>query len=302
MDHALQASDAPGAGTASEPVPTHAEASTEAPWPGHRAPDLPSWRHFTRLEPEASCRRWSTTTSPSGAGPSGWSWPLAAAFSGAPLHTSLYDPARHLPRIRATSTSAPFPLDRIAASRGPTTGWPSRSSPRPSRVSRSTPRWPSAPRAAGPTAPGSPVARSSTATPRPAGSTSPTATSTARRRRRRPPVCRCWPRRCAGWDRRAAATADRYLVNSTAVRRRVADLYGIEAEVVPPPVDVDPAGPPEPVAGIEPGFFLCVSRLLPYKNVEAVTEAFRHLPGQRLVVVGTGPAGRASHAPPPRPT
>jgi glycosyltransferase involved in cell wall biosynthesis len=91
------------------------------------------------------------------------------------------------------------------------------------------------------------------------------------------------------WDRRAAASADRYLVNSTAVGQRVAELYGIDAEVVPPPVDVDPGGTREAVAGLDPGFVLCVSRLLPYKNVEAVTAAFGRLRGQRLVVVGSGP-------------
>ncbi len=91
------------------------------------------------------------------------------------------------------------------------------------------------------------------------------------------------------WDRRAAASANRYLVNSHAVRQRVSDLYGIDAEVVPPPVDIDPQADQEAVPGIEPGFVLCVSRLLPYKNVEAVTAAFGLLPGQRLVVVGSGP-------------
>lgn len=91
------------------------------------------------------------------------------------------------------------------------------------------------------------------------------------------------------WDRRAAASADRYLVNSTAVRQRVSDHYGIDAEVVPPPVEVDPDGAATEVGGIEPGFFLCVSRLLAYKNVDSVTEAFRSLPGHRLVVVGSGP-------------
>ncbi len=91
------------------------------------------------------------------------------------------------------------------------------------------------------------------------------------------------------WDQRAAASAHRYLVNSNAVRRRVADLYGIEAEVLPPPVDVDPAAPRQVVPGVEPGFLLCVSRLLPYKNVEGVAEAFRLLPDHRLVIVGTGP-------------
>jgi glycosyltransferase involved in cell wall biosynthesis len=95
-----------------------------------------------------------------------------------------------------------------------------------------------------------------------------------------------WLRR---WDRKAAASAHRYLVNSTAVRQRVADLYGIDAEVVPPAVEVDPEGAQTAAPGIEPGYLLCVSRLLAYKNVQEVTEAFRLLPDQRLVVVGSGP-------------
>jgi glycosyltransferase involved in cell wall biosynthesis len=91
------------------------------------------------------------------------------------------------------------------------------------------------------------------------------------------------------WDQKAAASADRYLVNSTAVRRRVNDLYGIDAEVVPPAVEVDPLGAQTEAPGVEPGYLLCVSRLLAYKNVQEVTEAFRFLPDQRLVVVGSGP-------------
>jgi glycosyltransferase involved in cell wall biosynthesis len=91
------------------------------------------------------------------------------------------------------------------------------------------------------------------------------------------------------WDARAAATADRYLVNSRAVRARVGDVYGIDAHVVPPPVEIDVLGPRSPVPGVEPGFLLCVSRLLPYKNVGAVVDAFRRLPDLRLVVVGSGP-------------
>jgi glycosyltransferase involved in cell wall biosynthesis len=91
------------------------------------------------------------------------------------------------------------------------------------------------------------------------------------------------------WDRRAAASADRYVVNSHVVRQRVSDLYGVDADVVPPAVEVDLDGPLEPVDGVAPGFVLCVSRLLAYKNVEAVVDAFRRRPALRLVVVGTGP-------------
>ena len=38
-------------------------------------------------------------------------------------------------------------------------------------------------------------------------------------------------------------------------------------------------------------FELCISRLLPYKNVDAVIEAYAQEPHRRLVVVGRGPMG-----------
>ncbi|HSH62142.1 MAG TPA: glycosyltransferase [Acidimicrobiales bacterium] len=94
------------------------------------------------------------------------------------------------------------------------------------------------------------------------------------------------------WDKRAARTPEHYLTSSRAVQGRIADSYGIEASIVPPPVTVDANRPQAAVAGVEPGFVLCVSRLLAYKNVDAVVEAFEHLPGARLIVAGTGPARR----------
>jgi glycosyltransferase involved in cell wall biosynthesis len=107
----------------------------------------------------------------------------------------------------------------------------------------------------------------------------------------------------ARWDRRAAASADRYLVNSRAVRTRVAATYGIDAQVVPPPVDIDTSAPRRAPAGVEPGFVLCTTRLLPYKNVAAVVEAFAGMPDRRLVVVGTGPlAEQLTAAAPPNAT
>jgi glycosyltransferase involved in cell wall biosynthesis len=95
-----------------------------------------------------------------------------------------------------------------------------------------------------------------------------------------------WLRR---WDARAAARADRYLVNSHVVATAVREHYGIEAEVLPPPVMVDVAGDTRAVARVEPDAWLCVSRLLAYKNVDAVVAAFARLPRERLVVVGDGP-------------
>lgn len=91
------------------------------------------------------------------------------------------------------------------------------------------------------------------------------------------------------WDVRAAHRADVYLANSTVTRRAVHEAYGIEAEVLPPPPAMLPKGDESAVAGVEPGFLLCVARLMPYKNVDAVIRGAQLLGGVRLVVVGEGP-------------
>jgi glycosyltransferase involved in cell wall biosynthesis len=91
------------------------------------------------------------------------------------------------------------------------------------------------------------------------------------------------------WDRRTVSTGHRFLTQGTAMQHRLAELYGIDAELLPPPVTIDPQGERAPVESIEPGFFLCASRLLPYKNVDVVIDAFRARPQQRLVVAGGGP-------------
>ena len=95
------------------------------------------------------------------------------------------------------------------------------------------------------------------------------------------------------WDRRAAASATRYLSNSRVVRERVRAAYGIEATVLPAPHTVGHDGERTPVARLaewaDEGFHLVVSRLLPYKNVDIVIAAFAGMPSRRLVVVGDGP-------------
>jgi glycosyltransferase involved in cell wall biosynthesis len=91
------------------------------------------------------------------------------------------------------------------------------------------------------------------------------------------------------WDRRMAGTADRYLTHSRVVRDRIKREYDIDAELLRAPHSMDPSAPQQPVRGLEEGFLLTVARLLPYKNVGSVVEAFTRLPERRLVVVGKGP-------------
>ena len=95
-----------------------------------------------------------------------------------------------------------------------------------------------------------------------------------------------------------ARSCGQLLAISTAVRDRIRTTYGLCSTVVSAPVTA-----PAPVEGaVSPDasltdapFFLCISRLLSYKNVDKVIEAFRGS-GRRLVVVGRGPEKDALQA------
>ncbi|MBZ4486842.1 glycosyltransferase [Microbacterium sp. cx-55] len=105
-------------------------------------------------------------------------------------------------------------------------------------------------------------------------------------------VLRPWLKR---WDKRQAKTATKYFAISTVVQQRIRETYGIESEVLPAPHSVDVSLPQEVVdlgALSQSGeYYLCISRLLPYKNVDVVIRAFNEL-GLPLVVVGAGPEER----------
>ena len=66
----------------------------------------------------------------------------------------------------------------------------------------------------------------------------------------------------------------------------VQEAYGIDAEILSPPPALDADGSLTPVPGIEAGFVLSVSRLLPYKNVDVVFEMARRRPDLEFIHVG----------------
>ncbi|HKA36748.1 MAG TPA: glycosyltransferase [Thermoanaerobaculia bacterium] len=91
--------------------------------------------------------------------------------------------------------------------------------------------------------------------------------------------------RLRDWDQRTAGRPSRYMANSTAVAERVLRLYGREARVCHPPVDVEFF---HPEAARREEFLLAVGSLVPYKRFETAIEAARRL-GRPLVIVGRGP-------------
>lgn len=93
-------------------------------------------------------------------------------------------------------------------------------------------------------------------------------------------------RRLERWDKKSAAEADAYVVNSTAVAQRVLDTYGRKADVLHPPVSLDAEGPQEAIEGLTPGYFLCIARGRGYKHVDIVEQAALAA-GVRVVIVGS---------------
>ena len=93
------------------------------------------------------------------------------------------------------------------------------------------------------------------------------------------------------WDTRTASGVNEFIANSNFIARRIRKVYGRGSAVIWPPVEVPEVLPP-PLPRIGPDddrYYLAASRLVPYKNVHAIVEAFRSMPNRRLVVAGTGP-------------
>lgn len=95
------------------------------------------------------------------------------------------------------------------------------------------------------------------------------------------------------WDQAAQRRRTRYVANSTVVKRRIEEVYGIrDVDLVFPPHSVNTDGPQEAIPGAEQiaeeGYLLSVARLMPYKHVDVAIAAAERT-GQKLLVIGKGP-------------
>jgi glycosyltransferase involved in cell wall biosynthesis len=87
------------------------------------------------------------------------------------------------------------------------------------------------------------------------------------------------------WDTRTAIGVDKFVANSAFIARRIQKLYRRDALVIHPPVDIGMF-----TARLDKeDFYLTASRLVPYKRVDLIVEAFASMPQRRLIVIGDGP-------------
>jgi glycosyltransferase involved in cell wall biosynthesis len=94
------------------------------------------------------------------------------------------------------------------------------------------------------------------------------------------------------WDLRTANGVDRFIAISHFIERRIRKLYRRDSTVIYPPVDVEhftPAGPRE-------DFYVTASRMVPYKRMNLIVDAFAAMPDRQLVVIGDGPEAKRIRA------
>lgn len=87
------------------------------------------------------------------------------------------------------------------------------------------------------------------------------------------------------WDFRTSAGVDEFISNSHYIARRITKIYRRNSTVIFPPVDIDKFT----VSGDKEDYYLTASRLVPYKRIGVIVDAFRNLPDKKLLVIGDGP-------------
>ena len=86
------------------------------------------------------------------------------------------------------------------------------------------------------------------------------------------------------WDTRTANGVDYFIANSKFIAKRIKKIYGRDAEVIYPPVDIEKFE----FCDRKEDYYLTASRLVPYKKVRLIVEAFNEMPDKKLVVIGAG--------------
>jgi glycosyltransferase involved in cell wall biosynthesis len=87
------------------------------------------------------------------------------------------------------------------------------------------------------------------------------------------------------WDLRTANGVDSFIAISNFISRRIWKVYRRKSNVIYPPVDIHSFN----LQSEKEEFYLTASRMVPYKMIDLIVEAFSATPHRQLVVIGDGP-------------
>ena len=87
------------------------------------------------------------------------------------------------------------------------------------------------------------------------------------------------------WDLRSAGNVDYFIANSHHIAKKIKRIYNRESKVIYPPVDVETFV----IGNDKEDFYLTASRMVPYKRIDLIVDAFNNMPDKKLIVIGHGP-------------
>jgi len=87
------------------------------------------------------------------------------------------------------------------------------------------------------------------------------------------------------WDYVSAQRVDHFIAISHYIKRRIETFYRRESSVIYPPLEVEKFRADRP----REAFYLTASRMVPYKRIDLVIDAFNRTPQRQLIVIGDGP-------------
>jgi glycosyltransferase involved in cell wall biosynthesis len=87
------------------------------------------------------------------------------------------------------------------------------------------------------------------------------------------------------WDARTPNGVDEFIAISRFIAKRIQKVYHRSSTVIYPPVQTDVFA----LQSLKEDFYFTASRLVPYKKVDLIVQAFAKMPNKRLIVIGDGP-------------
>lgn len=87
------------------------------------------------------------------------------------------------------------------------------------------------------------------------------------------------------WDVRTSNGVDEFISISNYIAKRVWKCYRRDSTVIYPPVDVEAFE----FCDNKEDFYMTASRMVPYKKMDLIVEAFSKMPDKKLIVIGDGP-------------
>lgn len=87
------------------------------------------------------------------------------------------------------------------------------------------------------------------------------------------------------WDQLNNNRVDYFIANSQYIQKRIKKLYNRESDVIYPPVDTNYFS----FENDRDDYYFTASRMINYKKIDVIIEAFNNMPDKKLIVAGDGP-------------